>query len=250
MTAKPTFDDYVQSALEEPFVGWDFSYLDGRMVEHQPSWDYLERVEDLAGEVLSMVDMCTGGGEFLAGLKRRPPAVVATESYAPNFNLAKKRLTPFGIEVVRAGYEGDLPLHGRTFDLVINRHGGYAAAEVAQALNPEGRFVTQQVGADNCAGVNRDLGVPRSPDSWSLDVAVGALENSGFEILNAFEEFPKIEFHDIGALVFYLRAIPWQVPGFDVVDFRSELLKIHDAIVGGEPYAVNGHRFFLDARIR
>ena len=32
---------------ERPFIGWDFSYLDGRMLLEQPSWSYTSRARQL-----------------------------------------------------------------------------------------------------------------------------------------------------------------------------------------------------------
>ena len=35
----------------QPFIGWDFSYLDGRMTEGQVPWSYLDRAADLNAAV-------------------------------------------------------------------------------------------------------------------------------------------------------------------------------------------------------
>ena len=52
--------------------------------------------------------------------------------------------------------------------------------------------------------------------SWSLEAACSELEETGFTILEAKEEFPFQRFYDIGAIVYYLKAIPWQIPDFTI----------------------------------
>ncbi len=53
----------------QPFSGWDFSYLSGRMLEEQPPWSYTSRAAALMRQASSVVDMGTGGGERLLELK-------------------------------------------------------------------------------------------------------------------------------------------------------------------------------------
>jgi len=43
-----------------PFSGWDFLYLDGRMVEEQPPWSYLTRAAELMRRSSAVLDMGTG----------------------------------------------------------------------------------------------------------------------------------------------------------------------------------------------
>ena len=78
---------------QEPFTGWDFSHLDGRMLEEQAPWSYSTRAAELMHKSKSLLDMGTGGGERLLKLKEHWPAnVVVTEDYPPNFKLATERL--------------------------------------------------------------------------------------------------------------------------------------------------------------
>jgi hypothetical protein len=46
---------------QQPFTGWDFSYLDGRMVEAQLPWSYLDRAGALMGQSSAVLDRGTGG---------------------------------------------------------------------------------------------------------------------------------------------------------------------------------------------
>ena len=49
-------------------------------------------------------------------------------------------------------------------------------------------------------------------------------------------------FADIGALAWYLRSVPWAVPGFTVSRYRQALLRLH-----GGPIRVGSQRFWLRA---
>lgn len=128
----------------QPLVGWDFSYLDGRVLGEPAPWSYETRAAELMRRARSVLDLDTGGGERLLTLRPDwPVAVVATESYPPNLTLATERLAPLGVQVVDA--ESDervaLPFGDASFDLVLNRHGGLNIAEIARVLAPGGRAV-------------------------------------------------------------------------------------------------------------
>ena len=48
----------------------------------------------------SLLDIGTGGGEFLSSLQALPQIVYATEVYKPNMPIARKRLSSLGVEVI------------------------------------------------------------------------------------------------------------------------------------------------------
>lgn len=62
-----------QREEQQPFIGWDFSYLDGRMLEEQPPWSYSARAAELMRQASSVVDLGTGGGERLLKLREHWP---------------------------------------------------------------------------------------------------------------------------------------------------------------------------------
>ncbi len=47
---------------QAPFAGWDFSHLDGRMLEDQAPWSYSTRAAELMRGAALLVDLGTGGG--------------------------------------------------------------------------------------------------------------------------------------------------------------------------------------------
>lgn len=137
-----------QQEEQAPFVGWDFSYLQGRMMEEQPPWSYETRTAEVLQGAVSALDMGTGGGERLLKLREHwPVKVVVTEDYPPNVRLARERLSPLGVRVedVALTRDGALPFADAEFDVVLNRQSGFNPAEVARVLMPGGTFLMQQV---------------------------------------------------------------------------------------------------------
>lgn len=254
------FERLIAEAERQPFSGWDFSYLRGRMREETPSWEYASLVRRRLSAAPSLLDLGTGGGEFLSSLTPLPAVVAATEAYAPNVEIARARLTPLGITVVAvegaphnlaiasgAGVS-TLPFPDDSFTLVIDRHESYYPAEVYRILKHEGIFLTQQVGGDHHQALNALLGASRSDSQqWNLDYAVRQVEQAGLRVVDGREEFPETFFSDIGAIVYYLKAVPWQIPNFTVAGYREQLTALHERITAEGGVRVRGHLFYLEA---
>jgi len=242
-------DRLVAEALQHPFSGWDFSFLDRRWRENSPTWDYRQSVLERLPAVTGLLDMGTGGGEFLSTLAPLPEDTWATESYPPNFPLARARLEPLRVRVVQTRSDNDLPFEDNRFELVINRHSSYSPQEVHRILKPNGTFITQQVGGRNNIRLNELLQdrVEFEFAYWNLRYAIPQLEDAGHQVVVQQEEFPEAIFYDIGAVVYYLRAIPWQIANFTVEKYCERLMAIHNMIqeVGG--LVVHSHRFYIQA---
>ena len=131
------------------FQGWDFSHLDGRWEEEALPWSYREELEPYLNYRTVLLDMGTGGGEFLLSLNPPRGRTYATEGYPPNVELCRRRLPIHGIELRQVYDDSDLPFDDGMFDLVINRQEAYDPDEVRRVLKPGGYFVTQQVGGRN-----------------------------------------------------------------------------------------------------
>ena len=69
--------------------------------------------------------------------------------------------------------------------------------------------------------------------------------NHRFKLIKSFEEFPRLRFYDIGALIYYLKAVPWQVENFSVESFKPKLKEIHEFIQSDNYFEVSEHRFFI-----
>jgi SAM-dependent methyltransferase len=197
-----------------------------------------------------MLDMGTGGGEILSNLRPLPPNTHATEAWPPNVPVARERLEPLGVTVHAIENEGDpLPFPDASLDLVINRHDSYDSNELRRVLRPGGTFITQQVGGQNDADLNELLGTPPADDysDWTLDRAMDDLASAGMIVVDGQEAFPPTRFYDIGALIFYLKAVPWQIENFSVEKHRVQLYDIHMLIEQQGWLEVGGHRFLIRA---
>ena len=250
-----SFDSLVADAVAQASThrGWDFSYLRDRRHEEPTPWSYEDSVLSLLDGVEDMLDMDTGGGERLSKLHDRagswPTRVTAIEAYLPNVEVARRNLAPIAVEVVPYDNDKRLPFNDASFDLIINRHGQYSATEIKRLLKPEGAFVTEQVGSDMCVGLNRLLEAP--PDNgadWDLPAAVAALEGEGFEIVDQQEYRGRDVFDDIGAVVWLLHVVSWQIKDFSLDVYRDRLRSLHESIQTNGPIDVGNHHFFTVAR--
>ncbi|GAA2674540.1 class I SAM-dependent methyltransferase [Nonomuraea recticatena] len=244
-----SYNDLVGQALHASLRGWDFSWLRDRTSGGSPSWRYTERASALLSAAPRLLDLDTGGGEVLASLAPLPRHTVAMEAWQPNIPIAAERLRPLSATVL-GGTADAIPVSEATFDLVLNRHGALNAAEVARVLTPGGRLLTQQVGTRNDVELNVALGAPApDPEAWTLAVAVDRLRRYGFRVLDAREEMIDYVFHDIGAVVFQLRAVPWQVRDFDLNRYERPLQSLHERICSEGAFTVRNHRFLIEAAL-
>lgn len=236
---------------QQPFTGWDFSYLDGRMVEEQPPWSYLTRAAELMQRSLAVLDMGTGGGERLLKLRENwPTRVVVTEDYPPNLKLAQERLRPLGVEVVDVPLtrDGLMPFEDGEFDLVLNRHSGLNCAETARVLAPKGVFLTQQIHGLWAQDLLAEFGaVPQWPDA-TPEYYVPRLETAGLRVERLQEWQGGLIFHDIGAIVYYLKAVPWLVVGFSVGTHTDSLLRLEERLRREGQLTFRARKYLIEAR--
>ncbi|MED4237850.1 methyltransferase domain-containing protein [Priestia megaterium] len=235
------------------FTGWDFSIITrtGRIDSDMLSWSYGSEAFRLIQDSNAALDMGTGG-EFLSLLQPFPHVMYATEGYKPNVPIAKKRLEPLGITVVERTEDENLPFKDDTLDLILNQHESFCASEVKRILSKEGTFFTQQVEGLDCSRINECIGVSINKEfcNWNLKKAIEELKQSSFNIISFKEEFPVQRFYDIGAFVFYLKAIPWQVPNFDIETHIEGLHNIHGIIQSKVFFDVGQHRFIIKAELK
>ena len=230
--------------------GWDFSHIDGRCMEHPLPWDYRQVIGRYLTPEMCLLDIDTGGGEFLLSLNHPHGNTAATENYPPNVALCKEILLPLGIDFRPADGKGNLPFENNRFHIVINRHGDFNPAEIYRVLKPGGMFVTQQVGAEN----DRELvellcgKLPMPFPEQYADKAAEAFRKAGFTILRREETFRPIRFTDVGALVWFARVLPWEFPDFSVDIHIENLLKAQQILE--EIGYIQGriHRFLLVAQ--
>jgi SAM-dependent methyltransferase len=236
---------------QAPFSGWDFSYLDGRMIEEPLPWDYMALAAARMGQAKAVLDLDTGGGERILSLRGHWPAkVVVTEGYAPNLALARERLAPFGVQVVEMNSSeiAPIPLADDEFDLVLNRHGAFNANEVARVLEPGGIFLTQQVHGLYAYDLLAHFGASPPWPNATYEDAITRLGTAGLELLQGADWRGTLTFKDVGALVYYLKAIPWLVPGFSVERTFEQLLLLQARLEREGELVFTNMRYWLEAR--
>jgi len=213
----------------QPFCGWDFSYLAERYVPQTPPWSYEEIARELIAASSSVLDLGTGGGEKLLEFKYvLPHQTVATEGYPPNVQLAKKKLKILGIDIVESNdsLEQRLPFKDEAFDLVIDRHTSFNIFEVERVLTSGGAFLTEQVDGNNLCDLSEAFDCRQPWTFFTLDFVFEKIKETNLTVETAQEWTGKAIFKDVGAIVYYLKAVPWTVPGFSVGRSLSHLERL------------------------
>ena len=212
--------------------GWDFSHLNGRWESDPLPWNYTELIKNYLHASDKLLDLGTGGGEFLLTLNHPYQLTSVTEGYPPNYLICLQNLMPLGIRVKPVDETNQLDFPDQSFDIVIDRHEAYDLYEVMRVLKPGGYFITQQCGGFN----NVDLSRRFMPDfvseyaGFNYHSQVDAFNKTGFEVIHHHEYLPKLRFYDVGAIVFYAKNIPWEFPGFSVERFLPQLDEIQKII--------------------
>ena len=234
-----------------PFQGWDFSRLEGHIDETPLPWDYAQLAREAMSQATSVLDVGTGGGELLGSLRAvYPRRVIASEGYAPNAKLAQERLAPLGVQVIHAhdDMQDTLPLTDASVDLILNRHSSFNLSDYARILRPGGRFLTQQVDGSDLQDLAAAFGGRPLWLYQDLAFARTWAERAGFVVDLACDWRGQIVFHSVGALVYFLRAIPWIVPGFSVDSHRDVLIRMQQQLDAGESLAYAQRRYLLRAQ--
>lgn len=231
--------------------GWDFSHIDGRCIEDTDfPWDYRQVIKEYLTSDQKLLDIDTGGGEFLLSLAHPCENTAATENYPPNVQLCEEVLLPLGIDFRQANGKGKLPYDKNTFDVVINRHGDFNPQEIYRVLKTGGVFISQQVGAENDRELVKllcgDLPLP-FPEQYARKTAE-AFQQAGFSILRQEECFSPIRFYDVGALVWFARILPWEFRDFSVDTHIQNLLNAQQILEYDGYIEGKTHRFLLVAQ--
>ena len=241
--------EYLIKEYNAHFSGWDFSYIKGRMIEDKLSWNYRNIVEKNILGKESLLDMGTGGGEFLCSLSNLPQNVCATEGYEPNIPIAEKKLKENNILLRPIINDSEIPFDSEYFDIVINRHESFNIKELKRILKKDGLFITQQVGGLNGIDFNMVFET-KMPDNidWCLIKNIEMFKNTGMEIIEYDEKIGKMRFNDIGAIVYYLKCISWQVKDFSIDKYYKKLEIMNEIIEKNGFMDFVLHRFYLIAK--
>ncbi|TDB69551.1 class I SAM-dependent methyltransferase [Micromonospora sp. KC723] len=244
------FEELVAEAAGADVTGWGFSWLTGRAAEERPPWGYARLVAARMARARAALDVDTGGGEVLAEIPTPPPLLVATEGWPPNVAVARRTLRRLGAHVVRVGAASVLPFRAGSFDLVSSRHPiDTWWAEIARVLRPGGAYLSQQIGPGTMRELSEAILGPLPPAATRHpEQAVAAARAAGLTVARLEEATLRAVFHDIGAVVWFLRKVVWTVPGFTIDRYRPRLAALHDRIRAEGPFVAHARRFLIEAR--
>lgn len=246
-----TFEDLVEEAAAADVSGWDFGWLDGRASEERPPWGYARLLGERLAGVRSALDLDTGGGEVLAGLPALPPGMSVTEAWPPNAERARALLGPRGVDVVETSDGGPLPFPDASFELVSSRHPVTVDwAEVSRVLEPGGSYFAQHVGpASAFELIEYFLGpLPIQRRHRDPQDAAQAASAAGLDVVDLRTARCRMEFFDVGAVVYILRKCVWWIPDFTVERYLARLKELDRQNRASGPFVAHSSRFLIEAR--
>jgi hypothetical protein len=83
---------------------------------------------------------------------------------------------------------------------------------------------------------------------WCLIKNIEMFKNAGMEIVEFNENIGKMKFNDIGAIVYYLKCIPWQVKDFSIDKYYKKLEIMNEIIEKNGYMDFVLHRFYMIIR--
>jgi SAM-dependent methyltransferase len=220
-------------------------------VEERPSWHYFDRVAERAAGCSSLLEVEAGVGRMIGSLPVIPRVAVATEGFPPSVAAAAPRLRARGVPlVVTAQRRPGLPFASEAFELVVSRHPVDPWwQEIGRVLRRGGSYFAQHVGPDSLRSLSEFLMGPL-PKEAKRDPAVerrGA-EAGGLVVRTLAVERPRTAFFDVGAVVYFLRVVPWIVPDFSVAKYRERLSALHDVIERDGAFETTASRMLVEAQ--
>lgn len=247
-------DELIAEATAADVDGWGFGWLDGRAADERPDWGYAGLLaEAVAGAELA-IDLDTGGGEVLGQCPRLAAQQHVTESWPPNAAQALALLGPRGVQVHETEPGARIPLPDGTADLVTSRHPVRPDwPEIARVLAPGGEYLAQHVGPGSAFALIEHFVGPtteaqrrgRHPEDETA-----AAEAAGLEVTELRTARLRMEFFDVGAVVWILLKCVWWVPDFDVDRYREQLLAKDEIICRDGSFVAHSTRHLLRARRR
>jgi hypothetical protein len=88
---------------------------------------------------------------------------------------------------------------------------------------------------------------PQWPEA-TPDKYLPRLKAAGLEIINAQEWSGQLAFTDVGAIVYFLKAVPWLVPGFSVTSHLKYLLDLQRKLESRETLTFVSRKYLIEAR--
>jgi SAM-dependent methyltransferase len=147
--------------------------------------------------------------------------------------------------------DGPLPFADSSFELVTARHPVRPDwAEIRRVLQPGGRYLAQHVGpASAFKLIEYFLGpLPEQRQGRDPEREVTAAEQRGLKVERLQRARCRMEFYDVGAIVWILRKCVWWVPHFSVAKYEDPLRELDAQMRGGHPFVAYSTRHLIEAR--
>lgn len=244
------FGELVAEAEAADVTGWGFGWLEGRATEQRPPWGYAGLLAAHLGHVRFALDIDTGGGEVIGEAPTLPERMCVTEAWPPNARRAGELLGPRGVEVHRTDQTGPLPFADQSFELVTARHPVRPDwPEIRRVLVPGGHYFAQHVGpASAFELIELFLGkLPEQRHRRDPRSEAAQAEEAGLSVTDLRTARCRLEFFDVGAVVWILRKCVWWVPDFTVDRYRDTLLALDDRIRQHGPFVAHSTRHLIEA---
>ncbi|MFC7612984.1 hypothetical protein ACFQV2_04375 [Actinokineospora soli] len=90
--------------------------------------------------------------------------------------------------------------------------------------------------------------LPRPPPGPTPTAGEIRAACTGLDIVTLAEATCRLEFHDIAAVVHFLRKVIWTVPDFTVEKYRPRLKAMHDHITTHGSFISHSRRVLVEAR--
>jgi SAM-dependent methyltransferase len=245
-----SFDDLVSEAVSADVTGWGFDWLEGRAAEERPPWGYARLLADRLGRVRSALDIDTGGGEVIAEAPTLPGRMCVTEPWPPNAQRARELLAARNVEIHETSDDRRLPFPDRSFELVTARHPVRPPwAEIHRVLAPGGRYFAQHVGPRSAAElIEFFVGpLPDRPSERDPKREAAAAVRAKLAIIELRTARCRMEFFDVGAVVWILRKCVWWVPDFSVRQYHEKLVELDGLIRRDGRFVAHATRHLIEA---
>ena len=251
MSPVRSFDDLVAEAESADVTGWGFGWLDGRATEQRPAWGYSRLLAARLARARSALDIDTGGAEVVSEVPALPERMCVTEAWPPNAQRAREVLGPRGVEVVETEQGRPLPFPDGSFELVTARHPVRPDwSEIRRVLVPGGHYFAQHVGpASAFELIEFFLGpLPEHRKGRDPEREAAQAREAGLTVTDLRTARCRMEFFDVGAVVWTLRKCVWWVPDFSVDRYRDKLLELDGLIRHRGSFVAHSTRHLVEAQ--
>jgi hypothetical protein len=121
--------------------------------------------------------------------------------------------------------------------------------EIYRVLSPGGRYFAQHVGPASAFELIEFFLGPLPDHRYARDplAETARAEQAGLFITNLQTARCRMEFFDIGTVVWILRKCVWWVPDFSVERYRDKLLQLDGQMRNEGPFVAHSTRHLIEA---